>query len=55
MPQDSDQPPFKKPITTSDIIWIVVSICIGFLLIYTFYLLFSNITESTLYREILHK
>jgi hypothetical protein len=53
--QIDNQPPPQKHITTGDIIWIVVSICIGFLLIYTFYLLFTNLTESTLYREILHR
>jgi|WetSurMetagenome_2_1015567.scaffolds.fasta_scaffold39124_2 hypothetical protein len=50
-----DNPTPKKHITTGDIIWTITCICAGFLLIYIFYLLFTSLTGSTLYREILHR
>ena len=51
----NDNPPGKKHITTGDIIWSIAWICAGFLLIYIFYYLFTGLTTSTLYREILHR
>ena len=54
MTQLDNYPPPKKHVTTGDVIWTIVSICIGFLFIYIFYLLFTGINSSTLYREILH-
>ena len=55
MSQYNNQPPPKKHITTGDVIWTIVCICIGFLLIYVFYLLLTGINSSTLYREVLHR
>ena len=55
MSRYDDYPPPKKHITTGDVIGMVACICIGFLLIYVFYLLFTSLTSSTLYREILHR
>jgi hypothetical protein len=43
----------KKHITFSDIFWSTFWICVGFLMLYIFYLLFSDIKNSTLYQEIL--
>jgi hypothetical protein len=55
MTQHDDNSPPKKHITTGDIIWSIAWICAGFLLIYIFYFMFTGITNSTLYREILHR
>jgi hypothetical protein len=55
MSQHDDYPPPKKHITTGDVIWMIACISIGFLLIYVFYLLFTSLSSSTLYREILHR
>lgn len=55
MSQHDDNSTPKKHITTSDIIWSIACIGVGFLLIYIFYYLFTGLTNSTLYREILHR
>jgi len=55
MPHHLDNPQRKKHITTGDIIWSLVCIGVGFLLIYIFYYLFTGLTNSTLYREILNR
>ncbi len=55
MSQHDNLPSSKKHITTGDILWTLTCICVGFLLIYIFYLLMANISNTTLYREILHR
>ena len=55
MSRHEDDSPPKKHITTGDIIWSIACIGVGLLLIYIFYYLFTGITSSTLYREILHR
>jgi len=52
--RDKDYAP-KKHITLSDILWSIFFVCMGFLFIYIFYLLFTDIKSSTLYQEILHR
>ncbi len=55
MPQrDKDYAP-KKRITLSDILWSIFFVSVGFLFIYIFYLLCTDIKSSTLYQEILHR
>jgi hypothetical protein len=55
MSQYNDNSQRKKHLTTGDIVWSIVCIGAGFLLIYIFYYLFTGLTHSTLYQEILHR
>jgi hypothetical protein len=55
MSQHNENSQPKKHITTSDIIWSIVCIGAGFLFIYIFYYLFTGLTHTTLYQEILHR
>jgi hypothetical protein len=55
MSQHNDNTSPKKHITTGDIIWSITCIGAGFLLIYIFYYLFTGLTNSTLYQQILQR
>jgi len=53
MSQHNDNSQGKKNITAGDIIWSMACIGAGFFLIYIFYYLFTGLTHTTLYQEIL--